>query len=140
MNEKTENKITPILEEKGKQWYCPHYFSISGLQVGCRKGIWPMICHEGCPYGQWVEYTMTSASVGCANETENTVENLLQEMEENKTKLVEVYDIDGHLTVGNDIEEAIKTYRTFFPTSMIKKITKIFAENDILGNAIILKK
>jgi len=140
MNEKTENKITPILEGKGKQWYCPHYFSISGLQVGCRKGIWPMICHEGCPYGQWVEYTMTSASVGCANETENTVENLLQEMEENKTKLVEVYDIDGHLTVGNDIEEAIKTYRTFFPTSMIKKITKIFAENDILGNAIILKK
>lgn len=140
MNEKTENKITPILEEKGKQWYCPHFFSISGLQVGCRKGIWPMICHEGCPYGQWVEYTMTSASVGCANETENIVENLLQEMEENKTKLVEVYDIDGHLTVGNDIEEAIKAYRTFFPTSMIKKVTKIFAENDILGNAIILKK
>ena len=140
MDVKTENKITPILEEMGKQWYCPHYFSISGLQVGCRKGIWPMICHEGCPYGQWVEYTMTSASVGCEIDTEKVVENLLQEMEENKTKLVEVYDIDGHLTVGNDIEEAIKAYRTFFPTSMIKKITKIFAENDILGNAIILKK
>ena len=151
MNEKTENNITPILEERGKQWYCPHFFSISGLQVGCRKGIWPMICHEGCPYAQWVEYTMTSTSIGVPSETEEktpeeeNVEHYIKYvfgMEGLKKgyNLVEVYDIDGHLCIGKEIEDAIAAYKEFYPTGVIKKITKVFGEGDKVGNAIMLKE
>lgn len=144
MSEQTTYSTAPVLEEKGMQWYCPHYFSISGLQVGCRKGIWPMKCHEGCPYGQWVEWTMTSTSVGCDCDTETYVnketEKMTKDSNEKNTKLVEVYDIDGHLCIGEEIEDAIRAYKSFYPTSMIKKITKIFGEGDILGNAIMLKE
>lgn len=145
MNEQqTTYNTSPVVEENGKQWYCPYHFSISGLQVGCRKGIWPMICHEGCPYGQWVEYTMTSTSVGCDCDTETYVnikrEKMAKDCNEKNTKLVEVYDIDGHLCIGEEIEDAIKAYKSFFPTETIKKITKIFGEGDIIGNAIMLKE
>lgn len=140
MSEQTTYSTAPVLEEKGMQWYCPHHFSISGLQVGCRKGIWPMKCHEGCPYGQWVEWTMTSTSVGCECDPQETVKNFIQEMEEKKTKLVEVYDIDGHLCIGEVIDEAIAAYREFYPQATIKKIIRIFANGDIVGNAIMLKE
>lgn len=140
MSEQTTYSTAPVLEEKGMQWYCPHHFSISGLQVGCRKGIWPMKCHEGCPYGQWVEWTMTSTSVGCECDPQETVKKFIQEMEEKKTKLVEVYDIDGHLCIGEEIDDAIAAYREFYPQATIKKITRIFANGDIVGNAIMLKE
>ena len=151
MSEQTTYSTVPVLEEKGKQWYCPNYFSISGLQVGCRKGIWPMKCHEGCPYGQWVEYTMTSTSIGVPSETEEktpeeeNVEHYIKyycDMEGLREgyNLVEVYDIDGHLCVGNEIEDAIAAYKSFYPTAIIKKITKVFGEGDKVGNAIMLKE
>ena len=140
MSEQTTYSTAPVKEEKGMQWYCPHHISISGLQVGCRKGIWPMKCHEGCPYGQWVEWTMTSTSVGCECDPQETVKKFIQEMEEKKTKLVEVYDIDGHLCIGEVIDEAIAAYREFYPQAVIKKIKRVFAESDIVGNAIMLKK
>ena len=65
---------------------------------------------------------------------------MTKDSNEKNTKLVEVYDIDGHLCIGEEIEDAIRAYKSFYPTSMIKKITKIFGEGDILGNAIMLKE
>jgi hypothetical protein len=151
MSEQTTYSTAPILEEKGLQWYCPNHFSISGHQYGCMKGIWPLQCHKGCPYEQWVEYTMTSTSIGVPSETEEktseeeNVEHYIKYvfgMEGLKKgyNLVEVYDIDGHLCIGKEIEDAIAAYKEFYPTGVIKKITKVFGEGDKVGNAIMLKE
>lgn len=145
MNEQqTTYNTSSVMEESGKQWYCPYHFSISGFQEGCNKGIWPLKCRLGCPYEEWVDWHMTSTSVGCDCDTETYVnketEKMTKDCNEKSTKLVEVYDIDGHLCIGEEIEDAIMAYKSFFPTATIKKITKIFGEGDVIGNAIMIKE
>ena len=139
MSGQTQYSETPVNEENRLQWYCPHHFGIGGLQVGCKKGIWPMNC-QTCEYGGWIETKMTSSSTTGIDlyKIEEDMKNVDKESE--NIELVEVYDINGHLTVGDNIEEAIKAFRAFYPTSIIKTIVKIFGKDDIVGNAVMFKR
>ena len=138
---------SPVKEVHSKQLYCPHRAVISGVQVSCLLGKFPMNCEE-CPMAEWVDTVTTSISTFVDSKDETDAlqciieKNLIEQMEENKkkTELVEVYDIDGRLAIGDDLEGAVKAYREFYPTAVIKKVTRIFAEGDIVGNALMLKK
>ena len=139
MNEQTQYSETPVKEKNELQWYCPHRFGISGLQVGCKKGIWPMNC-QTCEYGGWIETKMTTSSTTGIDlfEIAQDMENMDKARE--NLNLVEVYDINGHLSVGENIEEAIKAFRIFYPQAVIKKIVRIFGEDDVVGNALMVKE
>lgn len=48
-----------------KQIQCPHFYSISGIQVGCWLGRFPVDCyHCDCPDKKWIEITTTTNTGG----------------------------------------------------------------------------